>query len=316
MAGMKRNRNKAEREEGGIGKKKGEAERGEKEGNGGARETRKPNAENERKRDVGQKGWTANREEGGERSERECGDEIRRMAAQCAFARRGAERRRVWRLSRNAQREECRGKRGEGPCEALDDGDGIRNGTGAQREREEGGEQGGGKTPPPGFAGSPLKEETDAPRRGIARQAPQLGELTSEASLKGSTKEDPAEEPGGCRRKARRDGGHDRRMRGAGCGRGSRGRHKKTQPCGEARKVAARTRREGRSLAAPRAGRKLARRPPAGRTADGNKEGLRGVAHARNLAEGPLRGKRGGRMAERTYRPTKVSKRSTARAEE
>ena len=48
-------------------------ERGEKERNGGARETRKPDAENERKRDEGQKGWTANREEGGERSERERG---------------------------------------------------------------------------------------------------------------------------------------------------------------------------------------------------------------------------------------------------
>ena len=131
MAGLKRGKNQAEREEGGIGKKKGEAERGEKEGNGRARETSKPDAENERKRDEGQKGRTGSREEDDKRRERERGNEIRRMAAQCAFARRGAERRRVWRLSRNAQREECRGKRGEEPCEALDDRDGIRNGAGA-----------------------------------------------------------------------------------------------------------------------------------------------------------------------------------------
>ena len=170
MAGLKRGKNQAEREEGGIGKKKGEAERGEKEGNGGARETSKPDSENERKRDEGRKGRTGNREEDDKRRERERGNEIRRMAAQGAFARRGAERRRVWRLSRNAQREECRGKRGEGPCEALDDGDGIRNGTGAQREREERGEQGGGKTPPPGFAGSPLREGAGATRRGERRE--------------------------------------------------------------------------------------------------------------------------------------------------
>lgn len=102
MEGLKRGKNQAEREEGGIGKKKGEAERGEKEGNGGARETSKPDSENERKRDEGQKGRTASREERDERRERECGDEIRCMAAQGAFARRGAERRCVRRLGRNA----------------------------------------------------------------------------------------------------------------------------------------------------------------------------------------------------------------------
>ena len=263
---MKRNRNKAEREEGGIGKKKGEAERGEKEGNGGARETSKPDAENERKRDVGQKGWTANREEGGERSERERGDEIRRMAAQCAFARRGAERRRVWRLSRNAQREECRGKRGEGPCEALDDGDGIRNGTGAQREREERGEQGGGKTPPPGFAGSPLREGAGATRRGIARLAPPLGELESEARRRGflappaseerrrgPNKEQPAEETGGGR--ARRDSGRRGAMAPSGGGIDPRGEREQGQSRDKARDVGARAERGGRVLAAPRAGR-------------------------------------------------------------
>ena len=247
MAGLKRGKNQAEREEGGIGKKKGEAERGEKEGNGGARETRKPNAENERKRNVGQKGWTANREEGGERSERERGDEIRRMAAQCAFARRGAERRRVWRLSRNAQREECRGKRGEGPCEALDDGDGIRNGTGAQREREERGEQGGGKTPPPGFAGSPLREGAGAARRGVARLAPPLGEPASEARRRGSDKEQPAEETGGDH--ARRDGGRYRidpgspaggaggRNETEGVGQGTARRGDRRRPCPTGRRA-------------------------------------------------------------------------------
>ena len=295
MAGMKRNRNKAEREEGGIGKKKGEAERGEKEGNGGARETRKPNAENERKRDVGQKGWTANREEGGERSERECGDEIRRMAAQCAFARRGAERRRVRRLGRNAQREECRGKRGEGPCEALDDGDGIRNGTGAQREREEGGEQGGGKTPPPGFAGSPLREGAGAARRGVARLAPPLGELASEASLRGflapplgelasearlrgSDEEQPAEETGGGH--ARRDGGRYRIDDCSGSGRGPRSYREQRESRDETDDVAARARRGGRAFAAPRAGRKLARRPPAGGARNAEKQRLRSGSHA------------------------------------
>ena len=250
---MKRNRNKAEREEGGIGKKKGEAERGEKEGNGGARETSKPDAENERKRDVGQKGWTANREEGGERSERERGDEIRRMAAQCAFARRGAERRRVWRLSRNAQREECRGKRGEGPCEALDDGDGIRNGAGAQREREEGNDYGGGKTPPPGFAGSPLREGAGAARRGIARLAPPLGELASEERRRGSDEGQPAEETGGGH--ARRDGGRYRIDDCSGSGRGPRSYREQRESRDKARDVGARAGRGGRVLAAPGAGR-------------------------------------------------------------
>ena len=264
MADMKRNRNKTEREEGGIGKKKSEAERGEKEGNGGAREPRKPDAENERKRDEGQKEWTANREEGGERSERERGDEIRRMAAQCAFARRGAERRRVRRLGRNAQREECRGKRGECPCEALDDGDWIRNGASAQRERKERGEQGGGKTPPPGFAGSPLREGAGAARRGVARLAPPLGELASEARRRGSDKEQPAEETGGGH--ARRDGGRHRIGGCSGSGRGSRGHREQRESRDETDDVASRARRNGRALAAPRAGRKLARRPPAGGT--------------------------------------------------
>lgn len=53
MAGLKRGKNQAEREEGGIGKKKGEAERGEKEGNGGAREPREPDTEDERQGDEG-----------------------------------------------------------------------------------------------------------------------------------------------------------------------------------------------------------------------------------------------------------------------
>ena len=250
MAGLKRGKNQAEREEGGIGKKKGEAERGEKEGNGGARETSKPDAENERKRDEGQKGRTASREERDDRRERERGDEIRRMAAQGAFARRGAERRRVRRLGRNAQREECRGKRGEGPCEALDDGDGIRNGAGAQREREERNDCGGGKTPPPGFAGR----------------------------LRGSNKEQPAEETGGDH--ARRDGGRYRIDGCSGSGRGPRGHCEQRESRDETDDVASRARRGGRSLAAPRAGRKLARRPPAGGARNAEKQRLRSGSHA------------------------------------
>jgi len=278
MAGMKRNRNKAEREEGGIGKKKGEAERGEKEGNGGARETSKPDAENERKRDEGRKGRTASREERDERRERECGDEIRRMAAQGAFARRGAERRRVRRLGRNAQREARRGKRGECPCEALDDGDGIRNGAGAQREREERNDCSGGKTPPPGFAGSPLREGAGAMRRGIARLAPPLGELASEARLRGSNEEQPAEQTGGGH--ARRDGGRYRIGGCSGSGRGSRGHREQRESRDETDDVSSRARRNGRALAAPRAGRKLARRTPAGGARNAEKQRLRSGSHA------------------------------------
>jgi len=278
MSGLKRGKNQAEREEGGIGKEKGEDEHREKEGNGGARETSKPDAENERKRDEGQKGWTANREEDGERRERERGDEIRRMAAQGAFARRGAERRRVRRLGRNAQREARRGKRGEGPCEALDDGDGIRNGAGAQREREEGDDCGGGKTPPPGFAGSPLREGAGAARRGIARLAPPLGELASEARRRGSNEEQPAEQTGGGH--ARRDGGRYRIDGCSGSGRGPRGHCNQRGPRDETDDVASRARRNGRAFAAPRAGRKLARRPPAGGARNAEKQRLRSGSHA------------------------------------
>ena len=312
MSGLKRGKNQAEREEGGIGKKKGEAERGEKEGNGGAREPRKPDAENERKRDEGQKGRTASREERDERRKRERGDEIRRMAVHGAFARRGAERRRIRRLGRNAKREARRGKRGEGPCEALDDGDGIRNGAGAQREREERNDCDGGKTPPPGFAGSPLREGAGAARRGVARLAPPLGELASEtrlrgflapplgelaseaslrgflapplgelaseARLRGSDEEQPAEETGGGH--ARRDGGRYRIDDCSGSGRGPRSYREQRESRDETDDVAARARRGGRAFAAPRAGRKLARRPPAGGARNAKKQRLRSGSHA------------------------------------
>ena len=175
------------------------------------------------------------------------------MAAQCAFARRGAERRRVWRLSRNAQREARHGKRGKDPCEALDDGDGIRNGAGAQREREKGNDYGGGKTPPPGFAGSPLREGAGATRRGIARLAPPLGELASEERRRGSDKEQPAEETGGGR--ARRDSGRRGAMAPSGGGIDPRGEREQGQSRDKARDVGARAGRGGRVLAAPGAGR-------------------------------------------------------------
>lgn len=188
------------------------------------------------------------------------------MTTQRADARRGAARRRIRRLGRNAQREARHGKRGEDPCEALDDGDGIRNGAGAQREREEENDYGGGKTPPPGFAESPLREGAGATRRGIARLAPPPGELESEARRRGflappaseerrrgPNKEQPAEETGGGR--ARRDSGRRGAMAPSGGGIDPRGERELGQSRDKARNVGARAGRGGRVLAAPGAGR-------------------------------------------------------------
>ena len=155
---------KSVREKRGVRKKKREARRGEEKRRGGPCEAREPDAEDEREPGEGKERRSAHREDRGKGGERKRGGEIRRVAAQRADDRGSAGRGRVRRFGRNAQCETRRGERGKEPREARGGGERIRNGEEAEAEGEKGGQKGGGQTPPPGFAGSPLKEGAGFPR--------------------------------------------------------------------------------------------------------------------------------------------------------